>query len=449
MENNLSSKLSMLIRRISGKATLNEKDIEDMVKEIRLSLLDSDVNFQVVRELTNRIKEKALGEKILKGLNPGQQVVKVVRDELKEILGSETRLIKLNDKSLTTIVLIGLQGSGKTTSIAKLAVHLRKTYAKKVLAVACDIYRPAAINQLIALGKTYDFEVYSEENNKNAVKIAESGKKYALANGFDCVLIDTAGRLQIDKELMDELVDIKKAIKPDEILLTLDSMNGQAAPNVAKTFFDYVSATGVILTKLDGDTKGGAALSVSFISHVPILFSSSGEKADTFEVFHPDRMADRILDMGDVVSLIEKVEENIDEEEAELLASRMAEGKFDYNDMLKQFKQIKKMGSISSILGFLPGFSQMKQMKKEIDDKELFKAEAMIQSMTKEERSNPELLSLSGRRRYRIASGSGCTIDDVNRLRQSLDKQVKMMKQISRMDEDTLASMMGNLGKKK
>ncbi|MDR2822001.1 MAG: signal recognition particle protein [Acholeplasmatales bacterium] len=432
MENSLTERLSMLFRRIGGKNSLNEKDIDEMMKEVRLSLLEADVNIKVVRELSDRIKEKALGEKILKGLNPSEQVVKVVRDELRAILGGETAELNIKQTGQTIIMAIGLQGSGKTTSITKLALHIEKTYQKKVLLVACDIYRPAAINQLKTLGENNGIKVF-EEGQIDVVKIAQDALKYAKEFNYDCLIIDTAGRLEIDTVMMSELSRLKKSLVPDEILLTVDSLMGQQAANVAKEFHDKIVATGVILTKLDGDSRGGAALSVKFISNVPIKFSSSGEKMDSFEVFHPDRLADRILGMGDILTLIEKVEDNISEDEANSLMEKMTGGTFDFNDMLKQFKTIKKMGSLSKILGFIPGLSQMKNIKEQVGDSQINMFEAIISSMTKEERVNADLIDMSSRRRERIARGSGYLAKDVKKVYEALEKQQKMAKQLSRM----------------
>ncbi|MDL2292957.1 signal recognition particle protein [Acholeplasma sp. OttesenSCG-928-E16] len=442
-QNSLSSRLQMAMRRITGKGYLNEKDIDEMMKEVRLSLLEADVNFKVVKQFTANIKETALGEKIMKGLNPGQQVVKVVHEELKRVMGEQSENINYSKSGLTTIMTIGLQGSGKTTAIGKLGVYIRKEEKKKVMFIAADIYRPAAIDQLVTIGKQIDIFVY-EEGIKDARKIVKNGLQYAKDNHYNVVIIDTAGRLHIDEEMMQELIDIKEIASPNEILLTVDAMTGQDAANVAKSFHDQVGATGAILTKLDGDTRGGAALSIREVSGIPIKFASSGEKMDTFELFHPDRMASRILGMGDVLSFIEQAEQAIDEEEAASMMQKMADGTFNYNDLLKQFKMIKRMGSISKILGFIPGLGKIKEATSQIDDKEFYKMETLISSMTPAERKDPSLIDKSSKRRERIAKGAGMTAQDVNRLRQSLEAQRKVMKQMSNMDERQMKNMSRN-----
>ena len=445
-ETSLSSRLQMAMRRVTGRGSLNEKDIDEMMREIRLSLLEADVNFKVVKSFVASIKEKALGEKILKGLNPGQQVVKVVHEELKSIMGEEAVPLQFENQGLTTLMTIGLQGSGKTTSIGKLAVFIRKQEKKKVLLIAADVYRPAAIDQLVTIGKQIGVEVY-EEGIKDARKIVKNGLKYAQENGFDVAIIDTAGRLHIDEKMMQELVDVKKIANPSEILLTVDAMTGQDAANIAKSFHDQLDATGAILTKLDGDTRGGAALSIRQVSGIPIKFSSSGEKMDTFETFHPERMASRILGMGDVLTLIEKATDAIDEDEAQNMMEKMMSNTFNYNDLLKQFKMIKRMGSVSKILGFMPGMgSQLKKAASQVDDKQFHKMSVIIQSMTEAERKDPALIDKSSRRRSRIARGSGMQVSDVNRLRQSLDAQKRMMKQMQNMDENQMAQLAKNPG---
>ena len=442
---NLSDRLQMALRRVTGRGKLNEKDMEDMMREVRLSLLEADVNFKVVKEFTNSVKEKALGEKILQGLNPGQQVVKIVHDELKRIMGDEASGLSFKVNGMSVFMTIGLQGAGKTTAIGKLANYLRKKENKKSLLIAADIYRPAAVDQLVTIGKQLGIEVYQEGVNKKAQDIVKNGLKYANENKFDVVIIDTAGRLHIDDEMMDELVDVKKISKPDEILLTVDAMTGQDAVNVARTFHDKLGATGVILTKLDGDTRGGAALSIRTITGVPIKFIGTGEKLDALEVFHPERMADRILGMGDVLTLIEKATESIDEDEAMNMMEKLMNNKFNYNDLKKQFKMIKRMGSISKLIGFIPGLGkQMRDAASQIDDKQIVYMEAIISSMTEEERKNPDLINNSSRRRERIAKGSGRSVAEVNRLRQALDAQVKMMKQMNGMSESDIQRMSKN-----
>lgn len=445
-ENSLSSRLQMAMRRLTGRGFLTETDIDEMMKEVRLSLLEADVNFKVVKNFITRIREEAVGEKILKGLNPGQQVVKIVHDELKRVMGEDAVGIAYNMSGMTTIMTIGLQGSGKTTAIGKLAVFLRKADKKKVLLIAADVYRPAAIEQLKTIGKQIDVEVF-EEGLIDARKIVKDGLAYAKEKKYDVVIIDTAGRLHIDEKMMQELVDVKEIAKPNEILLTVDAMTGQDAANICKSFHEQLSATGAILTKLDGDTRGGAALSIKEVSGIPIKFASSGEKMDAFEVFHPERMASRILGMGDVLTLIEKATDAIDEDEAQNMMEKLMSDSFNYNDLMKQFKMIKRMGSISKIMGFLPGVGQMKQAMSNVDDKQFEKMTAIISSMTDDERKNPKLIDTSSRRRERIARGSGMNVSDVNRLRTALDSQKKMMKKMMNMDERELEGLSKNPGK--
>ncbi len=444
-ETSLSSRLQMAMRRITGRGVLNEKDIDEMMREVRLSLLEADVNFRVVKSFIANVKEQAIGEKILKGLNPGQQVVKVVHEELKKVMGDEAEGLKYNPSGLTTFMTIGLQGSGKTTSIGKLAVYIRKQEKKKVLLIAADVYRPAAIDQLKIIGKQIDVEVY-EEGLIDARKIVKNGLKYAKDNNYDVVIIDTAGRLHIDEKMMQELVDVKEIANPSEILLTVDAMTGQDAANIAKSFHDQLHATGAILTKMDGDTRGGAALSIREVSGIPIKFTSSGEKMDTFEMFHPERMASRILGMGDVLTLIEKATDAIDEDEAQDMMEKLMSNTFNYNDLMKQFKMIKRMGSVSKILGFMPGMGNLKNAASQVDDKQFDKMSVIISSMTEAERKDPSLIDKSSRRRTRIASGSGMQVADVNKLRNALDAQKKMMKQMSNMDPKQMESLSRNPG---
>ncbi len=425
---NLSSRLQMALRRVTGRGALSEKDIDDMMREIRLSLLEADVNLKVIRTFINNVKEEAIGEKILKGLNPGQQVVKIVLDELTRVLGSETAELKLKQSGLTVLMTVGLQGSGKTTAIGKLGKYLKKEN-KKVMFIAADVYRPAAIDQLVTLGEQIDVFVY-EEGLKKAPNIVKNGLDHAKTNKYDVVIIDTAGRLEIDEQMMDELKEVKKIANPDDILLTVDAMMGQQAANVGLSFHEQLGCTGVIITKMDGDSRGGAALSIKEIANIPIKFSSTGEKLDTFEVFHPERMAKRILGMGDVVTLIEEATANISEDEAMNLMEKMLSGTYDYNDMLKQFKMIKRMGSLSRVLGFIPGMKSIKKQMSEIDDSHLNRIEALVYSMTKAERANPLLIKKSYSRRKRIALGAGLTVNDVNKLIESLDQQTNMVKQI-------------------
>lgn len=442
--NSLSERIQMALRRVTGKAMLDEKDIEDMMREIRLSLLEADVNIKVVRAFTNDVKEKALGEKILKGLNPGQQVVKIVHEELKELMGNDKKDLNLNNNGTTVIMTAGLQGAGKTTAIGKLANYLRKYNKKNPLLIAADIYRPAAIDQLVTIGKGLNIPVFELGINENPVKIVKKGLEYAKDENYDLVIIDTAGRLHIDENLMNELKEVKKVANPDEILLVIDAMTGQDAVNVATKFNEDLDVTGVFLTKLDGDTRGGAALSIKYMTGIPIKLIGTGEKMDDIEPFHPDRIAQRILGMGDVLTLIEKATEAIDEDEAMNLMEKMMSGKYNYNDMLKQFKMVKKMGSFSKILGLIPGIGKIAKEASNIDNKEFLKFEVMIQSMTEEERKNPRLIDISSKRRQRIAKGSGKSVSDVNKLKEALEAQIKMSKQLSTMDEDKIKNMNPN-----
>ena len=435
----LSERLQMSIRRITGRGRLTEKDIEDMMKEVRLSLLEADVNYKVVKQFTANVKEKALGEKILKSLSPGDMVVKIVNDELKALMGDEAVGLTYKKIGLTTFMLVGLQGAGKTTHCGKLANYIRKKDARKPLLIAADIYRPAAINQLVTVGKQLGIEVFQMGTNHKVVEIVRRGLDYAKSNGYDTVIIDTAGRLHIDEELMAELQDVENLVHPDEVLLTIDSMMGQDSINVITTFNEKLKLTGCILTKLDGDTRGGAALSIRFLTNVPIKFMGVGEKLDQLEVFHPERMAGRILGMGDVVSLIEKATDAIEEEEAMKMMEKMQKGVYDYNDFINQIKWIKRLGSLKGILGMIPGLgSQLKNI--EIDDKQFVYLEAIVKSMTPEERKNPSLLDKSSSRRERIAKGSGRPYTEVNSLIKRFDDMRKAMKQLGAIDESTLAS---------
>ena len=446
----LSSRLQMGLRRLTGKGKLDEKDIDEMLREVRLSLLEADVNYKVVKKFLANIKEQALGEKIMKGLNPGQQVVKVVREELKRTLGDEAVDLKIKEHGQSIIMAVGLQGAGKTTAVGKMALFYRKKLKKKPMLIAADIYRPAAVDQLVTLGKQIGVPVFEMGTKVSAEKIVTEGLKYAKENGYDLIFIDTAGRLQINEELMQELKNVKEIAKPDEILLTVDAMAGQDAVNVALSFHNDLDITGIILTKLDGDTRGGAALSIKEMTGIPIKIMSTGEKLDQMEIFYPDRLADRILGMGDVLSLIDTVQENFDEEEMQKMSERMMSQSFNYNDLLKQFKMIKRMGSLSKILGFLPGMGQMKGALSQVDDKAFDKIEAIIYSMTEEERRHPELIDKDFKRRDRISKGSGRSIQEVNRLRTMLEETKKTMKQMRNMDESDAKRMatqmkMGNM----
>ena len=427
MFENLGERLQNAIHKIKGYGKITEDNISDMMREIRLALLEADVNYKVVKEFTNTVKEKALGEEVASSINPGDLFVKIVKDELTELLGGESA--PLNTKgNPATLMLVGLQGSGKTTTIGKLANFLRKKHSKKPLLVACDVYRPAAIDQLKQLGKQLNIEVY-EEGKDDPVKIALNGIKYAKENGFDYVLIDTAGRLHIDEELMDELDNIKNEVNPDEILLVIDSMMGQDAINVITGFNDKLPLTGVILTKLDGDTRGGVALSVRHLTNVPIKFMGTSEKLDGLELFDPERMAGRILGMGDIISLVEHATEVIDEKEAEKTAKRMQQGKFDLEDFLSTMKQVKKLGPLEKLIKMIPGAQKMGLTNIEIDPKQLAHIEAIVLSMTPKERRNPDIIKAS--RKTRIAAGSGRSVQEVNKLLQQFDQMKKMMKMVT------------------
>lgn len=441
----LSSRLQMALRRVTGRGTLNEKDIDEMLREVRLSLLEADVNYKVVKEFLANIKVAATGEKIMKGLNPGQQVVKIVRDELVRVLGEETSEIRFKNNGITVLMTCGLQGAGKTTAIGKMALHYRKIRKVNPCLIAADIYRPAAIDQLVQIGKQINVPVFEMGVKTPVAKIVKEGLKFAKDNGHDLVIIDTAGRLHINEELMDELREVKKVSTPDEILLTVDAMTGQDAINVAKSFHEALGLTGVILTKLDGDTRGGAALSIKAVTDVPIKLMSTGEHLDELEVFHPDRMAERILGMGDMLTLIENATQNISEEEATNMVERMMSDNFNYNDLLKQMKMINRMGSFSKILGFLPGVGQMKDALNNIDDKQFDFIKVIIGSMTKEERLHPELIDRSSRRRERIAKGSGRSVTEVNKLRKMLEQQRAVAKQMSGIDEKKAEQMAAQL----
>ena len=435
----LSQRLQMSLRRISGRAVLNEKDIDDMMREVRLSLLEADVNYKVVKKFTSDVKEKAMGEKILKSLTPGDMVVKIVHDELKTLMGEEAQGISYKIGGMTVVMLVGLQGAGKTTHCGKLATYLRKKDAKKPMMIAGDIYRPAAIEQLKTLGRQIGVEVFEMGTNHPVTEIVKKGLSYAKEKGYDLVIIDTAGRLHINDELMKELQDVSDVCKPDEILLTIDSMMGQDSINVITTFNEKLRLTGCILTKLDGDTRGGAALSIRYLTDVPIKYIGVGEKIDQIEIFHPDRMAGRILGMGDIVSFVEKATDNIDEEEAMKMAEKMQKGIFDYNDFLKQLKWIKRMGSLKGLLGMLPGVgNQIRNL--DIDEKQFTYIETIVFAMTKEERRHPELLDASYSRRQRVARGSGRPYNEVNGLIKRFNDMKKQMKQLGSMSEADLAS---------
>lgn len=434
----LSSRLQEITRKIKGEARITENNMKDMLREVKLALLEADVNYKIVKEFIANIQEKALGQDVMKSLKPGEQVVKIVKDELVELLGGTDSKLNISPNPPTVIMLVGLQGAGKTTMAGKLANYLRKN-GKKPLMVACDVYRPAAVKQLQVVGSQLNIPVYSEENSKDVVGIAKRAMNTAISKLNDVVILDTAGRLQIDETLMQELQNVKKQVRPHEILLVVDAMTGQEAVNVAQTFNEKVGIDGVILTKLDGDTRGGAALSVKKVTGKPIKFIGVGEKLNELEEFHPDRMASRILGMGDILSVIEKAEQSIDLEEAQKLEKQLQKNKFDLDDYLMQIKQIKKMGSFSSILKMLPGMEKLKDI--DIDDKEFDKIEAMISSMTKKERRDPKILNAS--RRKRIAQGSGTQVHDINKFMESFEMTQKMMKQMK--NKGQMRKMMKNM----
>jgi len=424
MFENLSERLEGAFSALKGNHKITELNIADSVKQIRRALVEADVSFKIAKSFTNKVKDKAIGEGVINAVKPGQLMVKIVRDEMAELMGGQAEGIDLNG-SPAVILMAGLQGSGKTTHSAKLANYLKRKKTKKPLLVACDVYRPAAINQLRVLGEQLGIEVYSEEGNNDPVAIATNALTHAKSNGFNVVIVDTAGRLAVDEAMMKEIGNIHKAITPSETLFVVDSMTGQDAVNTAKAFNDVLDFDGVILTKLDGDTRGGAALTIKSVVNKPIKFVGMGEKMDALDVFHPDRMADRILGMGDVVSLVEKAQEQFDEENARKLSKKIATDAFGFDDFMEQIQQIKKMGNMKDLLGMIPGMG--KAMKNiDIDDDAFKHIEAMINSMTLEERQNPDILN--GSRRKRVALGSGRTVQDVNQLLKQFTDMRKMMK---------------------
>ena len=424
----LSDKLALVFKKIRGQARLTEKNMEDMLKEIRVALLEADVNYKVVKEFTNNVREKAIGEDVIGKLNPSQMIVKIVHDEITNLLGSSDSEINYQNNRPTIIMLVGLQGSGKTTSAGKLAYLMKNKLHKKVLLAAGDIYRPAAIDQLEQIAKSIAVDLVNMGNKVSPVEIAKAAKEKAFNEHYDVLIIDTAGRLQIDEQLMLELNNIKDAIKPDEILLLIDAMAGQDAVNVADSFNKQLSLTGAIMSKLDGDARGGAALSIRHMTGVPIKFSGVGEKVTDLDVFHPDRMADRILGMGDVVSLVEKAQEELDEKEARKAASKMMSGKFDLNDMLENMKKVQKMGSLGGLLKLLPGMPKITPEQQAAAEKEMKIFEVIINSMTPYERANPEVFKYS--RKQRVAAGSGRTVAEVNRVLKKHEQMKQMMKQM-------------------
>lgn len=430
----LAEKLQETFRKLKGKGRLSEADVDEALKEVRRALLDADVNFKVVKDFQKKVKERAIGQDILTSLTPGQQVIKIVHEELTALMGGTQAKINLAQKPPTVVMLVGLHGAGKTTTCAKLANYLRKQ-GRRPLLVACDVYRPAAIKQLQVLGKQLDIPVFTMGDQTSPVDIARAAREHAHNYGNDVVILDTAGRLHIDEELMSELEAVKKAVQPHEVLLVVDAMTGQVAVEVAETFHTRLGLDGVILTKLDGDTRGGAALSVKAVTGCPVKFAGVGEKLDALEPFHPDRMADRILGMGDVLTLIEKAQASFDAEQVAKLNKKIRSQDFTLEDFLQQIQQVKKLGPLQQIIGMIPGLGNMKKLKElgDIDDKELVYVEAIINSMTPWERANPH--QINGSRRRRIARGSGTSVQDVNRLLKQFEQTKKMMKQFVDMEK--------------
>lgn len=439
MFDNLSDKLERALKTLKGQGKITEINVAETLKEVRKALLDADVNYKVAKTFTDTVKEKALGQNVLTAVSPSQLLVKITHDELTQLMGGQMEEIFLGGNP-TIILMSGLQGSGKTTFTGKLANFLKTKKGKKPLLVACDVYRPAAIDQLHVLGEQIGVDVFSNRDEKNPIKIAEAAIKQAKENGNSIVLIDTAGRLAVDEQMMNEIADLKAAIKPNEILFVVDSMTGQDAVNTAKAFNDRLDFDGVVLTKLDGDTRGGAALSIKSVVNKPIKFIGTGEKMEALDIFYPERMADRILGMGDVVSLVERAQEQFNEEEARKLSKKIAKNQFDFNDFLGQLQQIKKMGNIKDLVGMIPGVG--KAMKDAEINNDAFKGiEAIIGSMTPKERSNPDLIN--GSRRQRIAKGSGQTIQEVNKLLKQFEDTRKMMRMMG--DKNQMAKLMRNM----
>ena len=441
MFDNLSDKLDKAFHILKGHGKITEVNVADTLKEVRRALLDADVNFKIAKEFTTRVKEKAIGQDVLTTLQPGQLLVKLVKDELTELMGGDATGINLSGKP-SIILMSGLQGSGKTTFSGKLANYLKTKKNKKPLLVACDIYRPAAINQLHVVGDQVGVEVYSEPENKNPVDISQKAIAYAKANGFDVVIIDTAGRLAVDEQMMNEIANVHAAIQPQETLFVVDSMTGQDAVNTAKAFNDRLNFDGVILTKLDGDTRGGAAISIKSVVNKPIKFIGTGEKMEAIDVFYPSRMAERILGMGDVISLVERAQEQFDEDEARKLQKKIAKNEFGFDDFLTQIQQVKKMGNMKDLVGMIPGASKaMKDV--EIEDDAFKHIEAIIHSMTPIERKKPALIDV--KRKTRIAKGSGTKIEQVNQLMKQFDQMSKMMKMMQGPGGKNLMKMMGGM----
>lgn len=449
----LSDRLNKALRNVAGKGTLTDNNMEDMLKEVRLALLEADVNYRIVKEFLDEIRTKSRGEEVLQSVEPGQQLVKIVHDQIIELLGTEEAGLNFVEDGITKIMLVGLQGTGKTTSVAKIARICKEKFNKKVLLIAADVIRPAAIDQLQTLGKEIDTEVFTLGTETPAVETVRQGMEYAEKNGFDTVFIDTAGRLHIDEALMNELKDINELVHPNDILLTVDAMTGQDIVNVAQAFKDALPLTGLVITKFDGDSRGGGVLSVKKITGVPIKFVGEGEKIEDMDIFHPDRMADRILGMGDVVTLVEKAQEKLDLEEANKMAERMLAGQFTMDDMLKQFEQIQKLGPLGGIMKMIPGMNQYAGMLDEAKASDSMRhMKAIIQSMTLEERAHPE--KMRGTMKKRVARGSGRSVDEVNKLINQFGKMKKLMDSMGNMqrngslNQESLEKMMGNAQKR-
>ena len=425
---NLTEKLSRIFKKLRGQARLTESNMDEMLKEIRVALLEADVNYKVVKEFINNVKEKAIGQEVLTKLNPSQMITKIVHDELEQLLGSGENQIKYQNNKPTVILLVGLQGSGKTTTAGKLAYLMKNKLHKKVLLAAGDVYRPAAIEQLSQIAKSIDVPLFEKGTDVNPVDIAIEAKQRAFNDHYDILIIDTAGRIAIDEALMEELNQIKSKVQPDEILLLIDAMSGQDAVNVAKAFNDLLALTGVIMSKLDGDARGGAALSIKHMTGVPIKFSGVGEKVTDLDVFHADRMSDRILGMGDVMTLVEKAQEEIDEKEAKKAARKMMSGKFGLDDMLEQMKQVQKMGSLGGLMKLIPGMPKISPEQLAYAEKEMRNFEIIIDSMTYEERQNPSIFQYS--RKIRVAKGCGKQVSDVNRVLKKYEQMKETMKQM-------------------
>ena len=437
MFENLSERLERSFKILKGEGKITEINVAETMKDVRRALLDADVNYKVAKQFTDTVKQKALGQNVLTAVKPSQLMVKIVHDELTELMGGKAVELKLENRP-SIILMSGLQGSGKTTFTGKLANMLKTKQHKKPLLVACDVYRPAAIEQLKVVGQSVGCDVYTEEGNKNVVEIAQNAIRKAKLESYTVVIIDTAGRLAVDEEMMNEIATLKEAVQPDETLFVVDSMTGQDAVNTAKEFNDRLDFDGVVLTKLDGDTRGGAALSIRTVVTKPIKFVGTGEKMDAIDVFHPERMADRILGMGDIVSLVERAQQQFDEEEAKRLEKKIRKNKFDFNDFMGQIQQIKKMGNIKDLAGMIPGMGKaLKDV--EIDDNAFKGIEAIINSMTPKERENPDIINQS--RKLRIAKGSGTKIEEVNRLLKQFDQTRKMMRMVAGADRSKMAQM--------